>query len=259
MARRSAAPAAPASSTADPVRLLVTRPEPDAEETAARLVAMGHAVMLQPMLRVVFSPPPESLPDPAALIATSRNGIRALAAWPIAAEWRGKPLFVTGEGSAATAATAGFSDVRSGGADAAALANRLLRDLDRTAGPVIYAAARDRAGALAGGLTAAGYDLRTVEAYRAEPVAELEPAVAAALRDGRVDGILFFSRRTAEAFVAAAGPELAGAPGDSLVCYALSERAAEPLRPFAAVKVAARPDFEALAALIPASSAAQLA
>ena len=185
------------------MRLLVTRPEPDAGETAARLRAMGHAVMLQPMLRVVFSDPPEGLPDPAALIATSRNGVRALAAWPIAAAWRGKPLLVTGEGSAQTSAEAGFTDVRSGGADAAALANRILRDLEKGDGPVVYAAGRDRTGALAGGLTAAGFDLRVVEAYRAEAVAELDPGVAEALRAGRIGCVLFFSRRTAEAFVAA--------------------------------------------------------
>jgi uroporphyrinogen-III synthase len=236
------------------VRLLVTRPEPDAGETAARLRAMGHAVMLQPMLRVVFADAPEGLPDPAALIATSRNGVRALAAWPIAAAWRGKPLFVTGEGTAQTSAEAGFTDVRSGGADAAALANRIVRDLGKGEGPIVYAAARDRTGALAGGLTAAGYDLRVVEAYRAEPVAELDPGVAGALRAGRIDGILVFSRRTAEAFVAAVdaaglSPVLAG-----IACFALSERTAQPLRALSPlVRVAERPDFDGILALIAAA------
>ena len=236
------------------MRLLVTRPEPDAGETAARLAAIGHDVMLQPMLRVVYSDPPEALPEPAALIATSRNGVRALAAWPVAVAWRGKPLFVTGEGSAQTAAAAGFTDVRSGGADAAALANRIVRDLLKGRGPVIYAAARDRTGALAGGLIAAGHDLRVVEAYRAEPAAALDSGVAAALRTGQIDGVLFFSRRTAEAFGAAVetaglAPALAAIP-----CYALSERIGEPLRALSTVvKVAERPDFDGILALIAAA------
>lgn len=236
------------------MRLLVTRPEPDAGETAARLAAMGHEVMLQPMLRVVFSDPPEDLPEPAALIATSRNGVRALAAWPAANAWRGKPLFVTGEGTATNAAEAGFADVRSGGADAAALANRIVRDFGTGDGPILYAAARDRTGALAGGLAAAGYDVRTVEAYRAEPVAELDPGVADALSAKQIDGILFFSRRTAEAFAAAiesAGltEALAGTP-----CYALSERIAGPLRALSrSVHVASRPDFDGIQALIAAA------
>jgi uroporphyrinogen-III synthase len=235
------------------VRLLVTRPEPDAKETAARLTALGHAVMLQPMLRVVFSDPPAALPEPAALIATSRNGVRALAAWPVAVAWRGKPLFVTGEGTALAAADAGFTDVRSGGADAAALANRIVRDLRKGDGPVVYAAARDRTGALAGGLTAAGFDLRVVEAYRAEPVAELDAGVAEALRAGRIDAVLVFSRRTAEAFIAAVEAAGLSAALGAIACYALSERIAEPLRALSSsVKVAERPDFDGIRALIAA-------
>lgn len=233
------------------MRLLVTRPEPDAGETAARLAAAGHEVIVQPMLRIVFATSPMDLPEPAALIATSRNGVRALAAWPEAKGWRKKPLFVTGEGTAGTAAKAGFTDVRTGGADVAALASRIVRDVARGDGPILYAAARDRTGALAGGLTAAGYDVRTVEAYRAEPVAALGREVTAALAAGRIDGILFFSRRTAEAFVAAV--EAAGLAGalTATPCYALSERIAGPLRALSStVYVAARPDFDGIAALI---------
>jgi len=235
------------------MRLLVTRPQPDARETAARLAAMGHEVLLQPMLRVVFPDPPEALPEAAALIATSRNGVRALAAWPVAAAWRAKPLFVTGEGTAGTAAEAGFTDIRPGAADAAALADRILRDLPKGSGPVVYAAARDRTGALAGGLSAAGYDIRTVEAYRAETVTALDANVTEALRAGRIDGVLVFSRRTAEAFVAAVAAAGLADATSAISCYALSERIAGPLRALSSlVKVAERPDFDGILALIAA-------
>lgn len=203
------------------------------------------------MLRVVFAPPPEGLPDPAALIATSRNGVRALAAWPAAAGWRAKPLFVTGEGSARSARTLGFADVRPGGADAASLADRVLREVARRSGALVYAAGRERTGALAGGLGAAGYDVRVVEAYRAEPVAALDPAVAGALRAGRIDGILFFSERTARAFVAAASAAGLVPALSATACYALSRRIAEPLRGLSPrIFVADRPDFDGIAALI---------
>jgi uroporphyrinogen-III synthase len=242
------------------VRLLVTRPEPDAIETAARLAAMGHEVLLQPMLRVVFNEPPVGLPVPVALIATSRNGVRALADWPSAAGWRGMPLFVTGEGSARTARDLGFTDIRSGGADAAALAGRVLDDLGRGAGPIVYAAARDRTGALAGGLLVAGHDVRTVEAYRAEPVTTLDSGVEAALRAGRIDGILFFSERTATAFVAAAAAGGLVATLAGVVCYALSERVAGPLRGVSSrVRVADRPDFDGIAALLSVGGRSSLA
>jgi uroporphyrinogen-III synthase len=233
------------------LRLLVTRPEPDAEETAARLVALGHEAVVQPMLRVHFAPPPEVPPEPVAIIATSRNGVRALVMWPFARAWRDRPLFVTGKGTASAARAAGFADVRPGGVDAASVADRLTGEVAPDAGPLLYVAGRDRTGALAGGLSAIGYRVAVIEAYRAEPVAALDPAVAAALAEGRIDGILLFSQRTTEAFLAAvdaAGlrPALAATP-----CYAISPRAAEPIRGVARdIRVAAHPDFDGIAMMI---------
>ncbi len=234
------------------MRLLVTRPEPDGEETAARLRALGHEATVDPMLRIVFATPPEDLAPPAAIVVTSRNGVRALAAWPMAGAWRAKPLFVTGEATAEIARAAGFTDVRPGAGDAAGLAELIVGDLGRRDGPILYLAARDRSGDLAGRLAASGLAVRTVEAYRAEAATGLDPAVAEALRAGRIDGVLFFSRRTAEAFAGLV--EQAGLAGAmrGLVFYAFSERIAEPLRRFGDVpiSIAERPDFDALAALI---------
>ena len=233
------------------MRLLVTRPEPDAGETADRLAAMGHEVVRQPMLRILLEPQPEALPDPAALIATSRNGIRALAGWPAAADWRARPLFVTGAGTAAEAAAAGFADIRPGGADATALATRIAREMTTEAGPLLHVAGRDRTAALEAALRAAGHDLRIVEGYRAEAVTALDPAVAAALREGRIDGVLIFSGRTAAAFRAAAEAAGIAGPLAATTVYAISGQAVEPLRPVARdIRIAANPDFDGIAVMI---------
>lgn len=115
-------------------------------------------------------------------------------------------------------------------------------------------AGRDRTGALAGGLSAIGYAVAVVEAYRAEPVDSLDPAVATALAEGRIDGILLFSQRTTEALLAAIDKAdlrevLAAAP-----CYAISPRAAEPIRGVARdIRIAAHPDFDGIAAMIGAA------
>jgi uroporphyrinogen-III synthase len=238
----------------------VTRPEPDADETAARLAAAGHEVLVQPMLRIVLAPQPDDLPVPAAIIATSRNGIRAMLAWPAAPGWRTQPIFVTGEGTAQMAREAGFGDIRVGGSDAVALADRISAELAPGAGPVLYAAGRDGTEGLAGNLRAGGYDLRLMHAYRAAPVAALDPDIAAVLGARRIDGVLLFSRRTAAAFVTAVEAAGLRAALTGTVCYAISERAAEPVRGVARdIRVAAHPDFDGIAAMIPAAGRAELA
>lgn len=234
------------------MRLLVTRPEPEAEETAAALRALGHDVLVQPLLDIVFAAPPAGLPEPAAIVVTSRNGVRALAAWPAAAGWRAKPVHAVGAATAAAARAAGFTDVRAGGGDVATLTERVLAEFPPDGGPILYLAARDRAGALAGTLGARGFDVRTVEAYRAEPAPRLDAAVAAALKAGAIDGALFLSRRTAETF-----RDLAVAAGlqdraRQIAYFALSEAVAAPLRALSGsgVRVAPRPDADSLLALI---------
>lgn len=234
------------------MRLLVTRPEGQAEATAAALRARGHEPLVAPLLDVILGEPPQDLPEPAAIALTSRNGARALAAWPQAPAWRAKPVFVTGEATAEAARQAGFTDVRTGSGDVAGLRDRILAELSAATGPVLYVTGRDRAGDLAGGLAARGYDVRTVEGYRAEARPELDPAVAAALRAGTIDGALFFSARTAAAFIGAVAAAGLGGQAAQIVLYALSEAVAAPLRRLAGadIRVAARPQAAALLALL---------
>jgi uroporphyrinogen-III synthase len=207
---------------------------------------MGHTVLVQPLLKVVFSPPPADVPEPGALVATSQNGVRALASWPQAEGWRAVPLFVAGPATERSAREVGFTDVRAGAGDAGSLAEAVIAA--RPGGPLLYVAARDRAGGLGGGLVAAGYDVRVVEAYRADVVAAFDPAIRSVLAAHALDGVLLYSRRTAQAFrdlTLAAGIHPAG-----LTAYVISDQVAAVL-PDLPVRIAARPDEDALLALIP--------
>lgn len=230
------------------MRLLVTRPEPDATATARRLAALGHSATVAPLLAIVLNEPPADLPQPAGLIVTSRNGVRALAAWPQAGQWRGVPLFAVGAATAEAARAAGFENATAGSGDGSGLVAVIAAALPPRLGPVIYAAARDLGGGLAERLEEAGYDLQLVEAYRAEPAGSLEPGVRAALESGAIDGALFYSRRTAATF----RDLVAGTPVRLAHVFALSEQVAAPLRCLGAVlHVAAEPTEDALLALIP--------
>jgi uroporphyrinogen-III synthase len=234
------------------VRLLVTRPEPDAARTAARLRATGHDVIVHPLLTVEFNAAPSGLPVPGAIIITSQNAVRAIAGWPQASEWRQAPVFAAGAATAAAVAALGFTDVRGGASDAASLAELLLTELSPDAGPLIYPAARDRVGALAGGLMAKAYDVRTIEAYRAEAVQALDNHVRQALVDGLVEGILLFSARTARAFLDLASREGLAAALAKPDYFVLSDHIAGLLdHSGASIHVAERPNEDSLLALIP--------
>jgi len=192
------------------------------------------------------------VPKPAALLVTSQNGIRALARWPQARAWRRTPLFAAGAATAREATAFGFTDVRVAAGDADLLANAVHAAIAPGAGPLVYPAARDRAGWLADALTARGYDVNIIEAYRAEIAPRFDEAVRDALMTGGVDGVLLYSRRTANAFAqlataAALGDRLAGVD-----YFVLSREVAEGLAALPGrVHVATRPDEDSLAALIP--------
>ncbi len=234
------------------MRLLVSRPQPDAGETATRLQELGHAVIVQPLLTIVFASVPVNLPRPAAIIFTSRNAVRALARWPMVAAWCDLPVFAVGMETAAAARSAGFAEVRVGLGNARQLGDLIESEMDRSAGAILYPAPREPAGDLVERLSRLGFAIVQIEAYHSEPANALGAELTAALRDGTLDGALFFSRRTAATFgdlVRAA--DLVGALGDVRL-LALSDSVAEPLQALGGGKVAiaAHPTAEALFALI---------
>src|SRR6267142_4217138 len=92
--------------------VLVTRPHPDDEATAAALRAKGFEVLPAPMLRFE----PVAFHDDAdarygAVIATSANALRAIEAHLAGSRLLALPLFAVGERSAEAARHAGFRDV----------------------------------------------------------------------------------------------------------------------------------------------------
>jgi uroporphyrinogen-III synthase len=232
------------------VRLLLTRPQPAAERTAAVLRARGHAVLLAPLLRI--EPLGFALPDEpvCAVVMTSANAAAALAAHPARDRLAALPAFTTGRRSAEAARAAGFAEVHSADGDKDDLARLLRTRLAGTRLPLLYLAGADRAGEI--GLADCG--LRTIMrvVYRAVAAERFPAAVAEALTRGTLDGVLHFSRRTAEAFVdcAGAGGILAHALVPAHFC--LSGQVAEPIRSAGAVaiRVAPRPDEAALLALV---------
>ncbi|MGX1306756.1 uroporphyrinogen-III synthase [Amorphus suaedae] len=234
------------------MRLLVTRPHPQAEETAAELRALGHEVLMAPLLEIVTDPDVSLEPDGADLVVlTSRGAVRALKGHPGLPGIAAMPVLAVGEATAEAARAAGFSDVRAAGGDLLSVARAIETDpnLPRT---VLHIAGRDRSGDLGALLGAAAVSVVTRVCYRAEPATALPADAAAALREGAIDGVLSFSPRSAATLVALAeaaglGPALA-----EVRHFCLSHAVAEVLSGAGAgrVEVAATPDQAALLELI---------
>ena len=233
------------------MKLLVTRPEPDNQRSAATLRALGHDVMLASMLKIEAVPDVDlGPPSWAGVLLTSANGARALAAHPRLAELQALPVVAVGRTSADVARAAGFVDVVSADGNADDLVRLAAERFAGSRMPLLYPAGEDRSGDLAGALSAKGIGVHTVVAYRAVAAAEFSTEVQSALMRGRIEGVLHFSRRSVESYVACSRTiqREALAP----VHFCLSERAAEPLRNAGAARitVAAQPDEASLIALI---------
>jgi uroporphyrinogen-III synthase len=238
------------------MRLLVTRPEPEAMRTAERLRALGHEPVTAPLLEAIFLDPPQPAFQPRAILLTSGNGLRGLLRWPVAANWFDIPVFAVGDRTAEAARQAGFSKVLSANGDGNALATLAIAALARgaalLAGTLLYPAAVDRAGDWPERLIAAGHTLSLVEVYRMDPAASLPDSVVDDLHQRLIDGVLLYSPRTAKTFgqlVAGLDPQ---PPVDDLPIYALSKTVASMLT-FGTVFIAAEPTDDALLAQIPKS------
>jgi uroporphyrinogen-III synthase len=234
------------------MHLLVTRPEPDAQRTASALRQRGHAVIIAPMLRIEAVPADLGSDPWDALVMTSANSCRAAASHSRRDELALKPVFVVGRHTAEAARMAGFANVTSADADAKELAKLLAAQFDTRDRRLLYLAGEDRTADLAADLAAEGIVMKTVVIYRAVKVTNFPTAARDAIAGGKLEGILHFSRRSAEAYLSCA---VGAAILDRAVApfhYCLSPQVARPLLQVGAatVRVAARPDEAALLDLI---------
>ena len=101
-----------------------------------------------------------------ALAMTSANAAAAIERHPRRAELMALPVFAVGRRTASAAYAIGFGNVTSADGAEKDLADLVAAGY-RGGVPLLYLAGEDRAGDLAGELTAAGVEVRTVVVYRA--------------------------------------------------------------------------------------------
>jgi uroporphyrinogen-III synthase len=232
------------------MRLLVTRPLDDAQALADRLEAGGHEALVEPLLTIAPDlAAPLPLDGARALLFTSANGVRAFA---LRSPRRDLPVFAVGAATAAAARAIGFAAVDEAAGDVEALASLVAARLAPGDAPLVHVAGKVVAGDLAGRLEQRGFAVRRATLYDAVPAPRLSVAARAAVEGATLDGVLLFSPRTAAVLVSLLDDPALRAAAGRLTLFALSQAvadAAAPL-PWRRVLVAARPDEEALLALV---------
>jgi uroporphyrinogen-III synthase len=219
-------------------RIWITRAQPGAAATAARLEAMGFEPVIGPVLDVRPRAAVDvDLAGGDTLAFTSAAGVSAFAALTTA---RDLAVFAVGDATAEAARAAGFADVHSARGDAAALAD------------IIAAVAPKPARVLCPGAAAPAADLPRLLADRgvgatALVVYETREAPPEPPPDN-LFAILIHSAKAARAVA----QRLAGAEISDLTVLAISPSAAAPLAGFGfrRLAIAPRPDEAALMALL---------
>lgn len=230
--------------------MLVTRPEPDASETAARLGALGIEGMPCPLL--VHETLPASLPEPggfAAMALTSTNALRALRERGLLERYLKLPVYAVGSRTAAAAKALGFRSVTHADGGFSALAELLAHTPLK--GPIFYPAARELAGDLAKSLAPFGRMVITAEVYAMNPVEALPLTAAGGFATGSISAVLLYSKRTAETFVRLADAHIDRLERRDIGMLCLSEAVAEPLvdAHFVRVSLAEQPSEQAMMGL----------
>lgn len=240
------------------MRLLVTRPEPDAMKLGAVLEEAGHEAIVEPLLRVSFGrADPVELEGAQALIATSRNALRALKASPALAEARRLPLFAVGRATAAEARALGFEVVITGAGTAAELVAHIVSALDPATGLLVYLAGDTLATDLKGELEAHGFRVLQPVVYRMLPATTFADNTVQQLAEGEIDGVILMSPRTAAIYVGLVRKHGLTRGVLAMPHFCLSAAVARRLEPLGPIptRVADAPRLEEVLALIDDSAA----
>ncbi len=223
------------------MRIVITRPQPAAERTAAALRARGHEVLVAPLMRIE-SIPADLSGNWAGIVITSANAPGAIDRIDTLLAL---PLFAVGERSAQAAREAGFKNVIAADGAAADLVKMLSER--KVKGPLLYLAGEDRAADLVADLARHGVKCEIRVVYRAV-TAPFPAALIAAVESGDIEAVLHFSARSAENYLASATD--AGVLEQALEPrqFCLSAQIAAPLKAAGAanVTISPRPDEASL-------------
>ncbi|MBO6717303.1 MAG: uroporphyrinogen-III synthase [Rhizobiaceae bacterium] len=233
------------------MRVLVTRPEPGATATAARLRERGHEPVALPLSRTVAIDD-VALPDGDfdAVVVTSANALRH-APTEFGERFGDLRLFAVGDRTADVARQAGVEHVESANGDVRDLASLVTRKLP-AGSRLLYLCGRRRRPELEAALRERGFTAVPLETYATEQVDRSPEQLAVTIGEGPIDAVLLYSPFAAELLNGIAGEPSVTAQFATvrLLCmsWQITDRLGPELR--ARAEIAAQADEESLFALL---------
>lgn len=235
------------------MRILITRPLPEAEPLAEILRERGFETCLSPVMEIVpreFEPTPDQTYQ--AVVLTSGNAVDALAASALPPDI---PIFCVGDATARRLASTAFADIRSASGNSDDLVALIKRDLTPSSGALLYLSGMMIAADIGSALADAGFHVDRHVVYRAQAIAAPDEAVIAALAAGGIDAVLLYSPRSARIFIDHLKAAKLDLLAKEMTAYCISAAAADVARnlQWRKVAVASRPTQDDLLALLPKS------
>ena len=178
--------------------ILITRPESEAESFAREVEAAGFMPLIEPLLNIVplvYQNPERGLYS--GMIFTSANAVRVFGCPPGFAD---KTVFCVGEHTASAAREVGYSQITSGQGDGVELAALIAGTVKAGTG-LLHIKGEHTAVSVEDILLKGGITVEVLTVYTARATEGFSPQCRAALENGTLAAVTFFSKRTAENFL----------------------------------------------------------
>ncbi len=209
--------------------IVVTRPKGDEEIITQALQDLGHFVIHEPLTEIFLNHTirghlQAALEDePAAIIATSRHAVQALA---LLSDYRDLFVLCVGNATAELAISLGFTRVESGGGDVESLLEFITSGYDDEA-KFLYISGEHIRSDLPLILESFGMQCNRVIAYQAIATEALSETLVEQLKRGQIDAISFFSPRNAKIFCELLEESGIGKAASVIDAFCFSEDVAE--------------------------------
>lgn len=206
--------------------VLITRPEPSASVTAAKLAALGFSPVLMPLSRTVALEFSIGNQPFEAVAVTSANAFRHVQD-EFLKPYKALPLFAVGEGTARASRDAGFEKVIEGGGDAVRLASCMAEHLPEGA-KVLYLAGRIRQPIFEERVLQADLKIQVCDVYDIERIDYSDDEIGALFPKSPFVAVLLYSGVAAQ-YLARMMPQIETTIGPDTRFLCISGRVAEQL------------------------------